>query len=224
MSQYVPTYDGFGNGGTDRYVPTARFQVLSSVYLPASDVDPMTGVLKPDRQRRCRTQGKRLEIELLENEERRIQTQLERETQKGGVRISTRVGLLLTVALVVLCGFILLIQQGTIANRQKEINLQERNIASYKRTNDELKTAIAEASSYEVICYAASRNLGMIPAKTAEAIHLVAMDTRPLDNKTVFNDQQQTLNVNMTADAAGAPVDNGGAPPEATSVPAVASN
>ena len=36
--------------------------------------------------------------------------------------------------------------------------------------------------SEEVIhrCYAAARDLNMIPAESAEAIHLVAMDTRPL--------------------------------------------
>ena len=46
-------------------MPTPRMSVSSSVYLPGSDVDPQTGWLKPDRQRRCRTQGKKLEMERL---------------------------------------------------------------------------------------------------------------------------------------------------------------
>ena len=58
MSQYEPLYDSFSHGGHGGYVPTPRMSVSASVYLPGSDVDPQTGWLKPDRQRRCRTQGK----------------------------------------------------------------------------------------------------------------------------------------------------------------------
>ena len=55
MEQYVYTYDSFAQRGAEQYVPTERFQVKSSVYLPASDIDLRTGRLQPDRQRRRRT-------------------------------------------------------------------------------------------------------------------------------------------------------------------------
>ncbi|MEG2702970.1 MAG: hypothetical protein RSA65_10155, partial [Clostridia bacterium] len=45
--------------------------------------------------------------------------------------------------------------------------------------NEQIKEQIAEASDAATICYAAARNLNMIPAESAEAIHLVAVDTRP---------------------------------------------
>ena len=54
MEQYVYTYDSFAQRGAEQYVPTERFQVKSSVYLPASDIDLRTGRLQPDRQRRRR--------------------------------------------------------------------------------------------------------------------------------------------------------------------------
>ena len=180
MSQYDPMYDSFSHAGRGGYVPTPRMSVSSSVYLPGSDVDLQTGWLKPDRQRRCRTQGKRLEIERLRQEEAALQASIQREMSKGGVRISMRLGIFLTALLLFVCGLCVLLQQGVIAERQKTINRLERSIADCRSQNDALQTQIDEASDAATICYAAARDLNMIPAESAEAIHLVAMDTRPL--------------------------------------------
>ena len=180
MSQYEPMYDSFSHAGRGGYVPTPRMSVSSSVYLPGSDVDLQTGWLKPDRQRRCRTQGKRLEIERLRQEEAALQASIQREMSKGGVRISMRLGIFLTALLLFVCGLCVLLQQGVIAERQKTINRLERSIADCRSQNDALQTQIDEASDAATICYAAARDLNMIPAESAVAIHLVAMDTRPL--------------------------------------------
>ena len=180
MSQYEPMYDSFSHAGRGGYVPTPRMSVSSSVYLPGSDVDLQTGWLKPDRQRRCRTQGKRLEIVRLRQEEAALQASIQREMSKGGVRISMRLGIFLTALLLFVCGLCVLLQQGVIAERQKTINRLERSIADCRSQNDALQTQIDEASDAATICYAAARDLNMIPAESAEAIHLVAMDTRPL--------------------------------------------
>ena len=180
MSQYEPMYDSFSHAGRGGYVPTPRMSVSSSVYLPGSDVDLQTGWLKPDRQRRRRTQGKRLEIERLRQEEAALQASIQREMSKGGVRISMRLGIFLTALLLFVCGLCVLLQQGVIAERQKTINRLERSIADCRSQNDALQTQIDEASDAATICYAAARDLNMIPAESAEAIHLVAMDTRPL--------------------------------------------
>ena len=99
---------------------------------------------------------------------------------KGGVRISMRLGIFLTALLLFVCGLCVLLQQGVIAERQKTINRLERSIADCRSQNDALQTQIDEASDAATICYAAARDLNMIPAESAEAIHLVAMDTRPL--------------------------------------------
>lgn len=157
-----------------------RMSVSASVYLPGSDVDPLTGWLKPDRQRRCRTQGKKLEMERLTREQQALEESIRREMSKGGVRISVRMGVFLTALLLFICGLCVLLQQGTIADRQKDINRLERSIADCRSQNAALETQIAEASTEAAICYAAARDLNMIPAESAEAIHLVAVDTRPM--------------------------------------------
>ena len=199
MSQYVPMYDSFAQYNTERYVPTSRMSVSNSVYLPGSEVDLRTGQLKPDRQRRCRTQGKRLEVERLERGEQALRASVQREMKKGGVRVSMRLGILVVAVVLFVCGLCLLVQQGVIADRQKAVNRLERSIADCRSANAALETQIAEASDAATICYAAARDLNMIPAESAEAIHLVAVDTRPRDNMQRA-DERQTVEANVVAD------------------------
>ena len=214
MSQYEPLYDSFSHGGHGGYVPTPRMSVSASVYLPGSDVDPQTGWLKPDRQRRCRTQGKMLEIERLTREQQALEESIRREMSKGGVRISVRMGVFLTALLLFICGLCVLLQQGTIADRQKDINRLERSIADCRSQNAALETQIAEASTEAAICYAAARDLNMIPAESAEAIHLVAVDTRPMASAGTETQAQADAAIEVPSAQTTS----------ATHVPAVASN
>lgn len=192
MSQYEPLYDSFDRGMQERYVPNARINVSPSVYLPGSDVDMYTGYLKPDGVRRCRTQGKRLEREKLEKEETLRREAAEREAQKRGPRISRATGLMILAVLLFAIGGLVLMEEGVIAERQKELNRLERMIAECRSQNGVLKTQIAEASDAVTICYTAARELNMIPAESAVAVHLVAVDTRPI---TTAQEQQQALEV-----------------------------
>lgn len=214
MSQYEPLYDSFSHGGHGGYVPTPRMSVSASVYLPGSDVDPQTGWLKPDRQRRCRTQGKKLEMERLTREQQALEESIRREMNKGGVRISVRMGVFLTALLLFICGLCVLLQQGTIADRQKDINRLERSIADCRSQNAALETQIAEASTEAAICYAAARDLNMIPAESAEAIHLVAVDTRPMASAGTETQAQADAAIEVPSAQTTS----------ATHVPAVASN
>ena len=179
MSQYEPLYESFAQGS--RFVPNNRMNVSYGVFLPGGDMDMMTGQLKPDYQRRCRTQGKRLEMERLEREEKVLQESLNREMQKGGVRISRRLGIFLIALLLFTCGLCVLVQQSTIVQRQKDINRLERSIADCRAQNDLLQTQIDEASDEASICYAAARDLNMVRADTVPAIQLVGVNTRPLE-------------------------------------------
>jgi len=199
VSQYQPLYDSFERNVPERYVPTARMSVSASVYLPGSEVDLHTGQLKPDRQRRCRTQGKRLERERLDREQKELEESIRRELDKGGVRVSVRAGVLVIAILLFVCGIALLSWQGTIVSLQKEINQLNKQISEVRAQNALLKTEIAEASDSAVICYAAAQNLNMIPAESAEAIHLVAVDTRPRSNPSQQN-QQVVETAPLTAD------------------------
>ena len=214
MSQYEPLYDSFSHGGHGGYVPTPRMSVSASVYLPGSDVDPQTGWLKPDRQRRCRTQGKKLEMERLTREQQALEESIRREMSKGGVRISVRMGVFLTALLLFICGLCVLLQQGTIADRQKDINRLERSIADCRSQNAALETQIAEASTEAAICYAAARALNMIPAESAEAIQLVAVDTRPMASAGTETQAQADAAIEVPSAQTTS----------ATHVPAVASN
>lgn len=214
MSQYEPLYDSFSHGGHGGYVPTPRMSVSACVYLPGSDVDPQTGWLKPDRQRRCRTQGKKLEMERLTREQQALEESIRREMSKGGVRISVRMGVFLTALLLFICGLCVLLQQGTIADRQKDINRLERSIADCRSQNAALETQIAEASTEAAICYAAARDLNMIPAESAEAIHLVAVDTRPMASAGTETQAQADAAIEVPSAQTTS----------ATHVPAVASN
>lgn len=214
MSQYEPLYDSFSHGGHGGYVPTPRMSVSASVYLPGSDVDPQTGWLKPDRQRRCRTQGKKLEMERLTREQQALEESIRREMSKGGVRISVRMGVFLTALLLFICGLCVLLQQGTIADRQKDINRLERSIVDCRSQNAALETQIAEASTEAAICYAAARDLNMIPAESAEAIHLVAVDTRPMASAGTETQAQADAAIEVPSAQTTS----------ATHVPAVASN
>lgn len=214
MSQYEPLYDSFSHGGHGGYVPTPRMSVSASVYLPGSDVDPQTGWLKPDRQRGCRTQGKKLEMERLTREQQALEESIRREMSKGGVRISVRMGVFLTALLLFICGLCVLLQQGTIADRQKDINRLERSIADCRSQNAALETQIAEASTEAAICYAAARDLNMIPAESAEAIHLVAVDTRPMASAGTETQAQADAAIEVPSAQTTS----------ATHVPAVASN
>ena len=214
MSQYEPLYDSFSHGGHGGYVPTPRMSVSASVYLPGSDVDPQTGWLKPDRQRRCRTQGKKLEMERLTREQQALEESIRREMSKGGVRISVRMGVFLTALLLFICGLCVLLQPGTIADRQKDINRLERSIADCRSQNAALETQIAEASTEAAICYAAARDLNMIPAESAEAIHLVAVDTRPMASAGTETQARADAAIEVPSEQTTS----------ATHVPAVASN
>lgn len=204
MSQYQPLYDSFDRSMPERYVPSSRMSVSAGVYLPGSEVDLYTGQLKPDRQRRCRTQGKQLERERLEREQKALEESIRREMNKGGVRLPMLTGVLLIGCMLFVCGLILLSYQGAIAGRQKEINRLNSQIAEVRSQNALLETQIAEASDSAVICYAASQNLNMIPAESAEAIHLVAIDTRP--RNTMHQEYQPVVEMLPVAQPTHVPV------------------
>lgn len=153
-------------------------------------------------------------MERLTREQQALEESIRREMSKGGVRISVRMGVFLTALLLFICGLCVLLQQGTIADRQKDINRLERSIADCRSQNAALETQIAEASTEAAICYAAARDLNMIPAESAEAIHLVAVDTRPMASAGTETQAQADAAIDVPSAATTS----------ATHVPAVASN
>ena len=179
MTQATRIYDSYHEQDYDMYKPADRFYVRSSVFLPSSEVDPRTGMLRQEERRVGRTQAKRMEATHLDREYEEMDAALQARQQEKGLRISLRKTVLGIIALIFLLGMILLIQLGTLTQRQRMLkNLNER-LVSIQQENAELESQIAIASDSGTICYAAARDLGMVPASTMQAIHLTAVDTRP---------------------------------------------
>lgn len=180
MSQYQPLYNSFQRDQRDRYVPTSRISVAASVYLPSSDLDLQTGQLKPDHLRRRRTQAQRLEREELEKKEQKLKESLQRDMKKGGVRVSAWTALLVVVLVFFIGGLTIGLQRSQFAAYQEQANKMQKAIEACQKSIDELEIDIQKASDETTICYAASQNLHMIPAESAKAVHLSAVDTRPM--------------------------------------------
>ena len=176
MPQYQPMYDTFQRETRERYVPSARLNVAASVQLPGSDLDPVTGMLKPDRVRRHRTQAQRLE-----EEDRKLKESLAREMKKGGVRVTWLTAVVVCSALLFVCLFTIGYQRSMITACQAQINTLEKEIKSCTAKNELLTDELEAARDISHIGYAA-RNLGLIRSDAVEAVHLTAVDTRPLAN------------------------------------------
>ncbi len=204
------TYENFGNYqteyGRDYICPSGRLYVHSSVYLPSSELDPRTGLLKPDVRRQGRTQAKRMEYESLSEEFEQINKEFSQYKGKPSPRMSLRTAILLIALTAFLASIYYLSLQGTLVTKNAACNRLAQAIEQCAKVNDGIAEEIEAASDETTICYAAAQYLNMIPAEAAQAIHLVAVDTRPMgDGKTTY----------ATADAA--------AQPENTAIPAVAS-
>jgi len=191
MAQASKVYDSFHEYDSEAYMPNDRFYVRSSVYLPSSDVDIRTGMLREDLRRRGRTQALRMEAEKLDQEYAQLDATLEAHKIEKGVRISIRKAFLLVFSVTFLFSVLLLVQQGTLAQRQRSLKTLNQHMEEIKEANADLKAQITEASDSSTICYAAARNLGMVPASSAQAIHLTAVDTRP---------SSPSISVNASAD------------------------
>lgn len=202
MAQASKVYDSFHEYDSDAYLPNDRFYVRSSVYLPSSDVDIRTGMLREDMRRRGRTQALRIEAERLDQEYAQLDATLEAHKNEKGVRISFRKAFLLVLSVVFLFAVLLLIQQGMLAQRQRSLKTLNQRIEEVKTANADLKAQIAEASDSSTICYAAARDLGMVPAASAQAIHLTAVDTRPgspVAHVTASAETQEAAEANVSA-------------------------
>ena len=179
MTQATRMYDSFHEQDYDMYLPADRFYVRSSVSLPSSEVDPRSGMLRKETRRTGRTQAMRMEANHLDQEFEAMDAALRARAQEKGIRIPLRYTVLGVVLLTVLLAMVLLVQQGMLSQRQRMLrNLNQRMVA-IQQENTDLEAQIAVASDSATICYAAARDLGMVPAGSMQAIHLTAMDTRP---------------------------------------------
>ncbi len=179
MSQSGYAYQPYPTYGNGNLKPTDRFYVRNSVYLPNAEVDPQTGMLRKDAVRRGRTQAMRMEARQLDHDFDGMNAAVSARRSEKGMRISRRLGVVLIAGFLVLFSLILLLQQGTLSRKVRLIALMNQHIETLRDENADLQSQIDEASDPATICYAAARDLDMIPANATQAIHLTAVDTRP---------------------------------------------
>jgi cell division protein FtsB len=179
MAQIGRMYDSFHEYDNNSFQPTDRFYVRPSVYLPNGDMDTRTGMLRQDTYRRGRTQAMRMEAQRLDHEYDQMMDALQARQEEKGLRVSLRNTIIGFFLLALVLAIVLLVQQGMLAQRQRMLRAMNTRIETVQSENTALKTQIDEASDSAAICYAAARELGMVPAGSTQAINLTAMDTRP---------------------------------------------
>lgn len=197
MSQDV--YNPYQAYDSSCFQPTDRFYIRASVSLPNGDVDPKTGLLKPNVIRRGRTQAMRMQARKLDRDFDTFSAAVQKRQAEKGIRIPMRYAVLAVLGAMLLCATILLVQQGVLIQRRQNLAAMQQRITDIQAENKELRAKIDEASDAATICYAAAQDLGMVPASSAQAIHLTAVDTRPREDHTVH----------VSASVAGAQPENG---------------
>ena len=179
MEHTGKVYDSFHEYDTDRYQTSDRFYVHSTVFLPNSEVDPITGLLRQGARRTGRTQALRREADQLDVEFNRLDAAVQSRQQEKGIRMPRRYAILLMILLLAAMGLTLLVKEGNVVQRQRRTESINQRIETLKDENAGYSAKIAEASDAATICYAAARNIGLVPADSTQAIQLTAMETRP---------------------------------------------
>lgn len=195
--------------------PRQRISVRRNVYLPAGDVDPRTGELRRDAPPVGRVQAKRTEYERLEEEYMCLEevVRLREDERKHGRKVSLRATVWVAAFLLFLLAGALLGQRGVIAQKQLALNDVRKSIEVAAEKVAQTQRELVDASNSSSIMYTASHDLGLIPASEAVAIHLAAMDTRPMSAVTATASQETPTDVAASA-----------AEPDATAIPALAMN
>ncbi|MBE5801889.1 MAG: hypothetical protein E7319_06330 [Clostridiales bacterium] len=177
MSSYIPTYGQPRSDAYEHYVPYERMGVSNSVFLPGSEIDPATGYLKPDRLRRCRVQGKQLEIETLNKKEKKAMDTLSQyDDTKGRIKLTTYL-----IVMGVVFAFLGMLTVGWYGY------LEELN-ESYQHTcqamqycqadNELLRQDIAKATD-EATIMTRALEIGMIHSNDAHTVRLEAPSAYP---------------------------------------------
>ena len=178
MSQYTlnPPFRNHLYAGSQN---NSRFYVRSSVYLPNSEIDTQTGMVREAERRVGRTQALRREAIQLENEYARLQAMLQSRANEKGRRMSLKSAVVLIVSLVVVFSVFLLVQQGNIVAKENVLRQLDAKIMATQEIVSGISAQIDKASDPVQICYTAARDLDMVPGESAQAIYLTAVSTRP---------------------------------------------
>lgn len=180
MSQYQPMYDSFQRVNQERFVPTTRMNIAASVSLDDPIMDEVTGQVKQQPPRRRRTQAMEIERRRLEKEESDLDAFIRREEPQKGLRVDWRIAALMICVVFFAGGMFLLGLQGEV---QKRALANEAVIAQGRAVYNEtvrLQEEIEAKLDVANIGSAAVNDLNLVRAVDSEAVHLLAVDTRPM--------------------------------------------
>ena len=172
-----------------------RIRVRSYVYLPNCEIDS-NGFLCAENQPRGRTQAMSQEYTWLKKEDERMTKAYQRQVEDKHIKMPFYMGTTFIIAAIILLGALLLGKWGTLQYEQNELCSVNESIERSAKTIAALVRQVDEASDEMVICYTAAHELDMIPASAAAAIHLSAMDTRPLEYRFQDHQSSQALTQN----------------------------
>lgn len=179
MAQTGRFYDSYNEYGSNSFQETDRFRIHASVFLPHGEVDPETGLLREGTRRAGRVQALQMEGDLLEKDYHQMNAALTARMQEKGIRMPMRYAIMLIALMLLVGGLALLVKEGRIAQRVRRTATVNQQVDQLKEENAGFNQKIAEASDPATICYAAARDIGLVPANSTKAIHLSAMETRP---------------------------------------------
>ena len=140
---------------------------------------------------------------------------LREDERKHGRKVSLRATIWVVGFFLFLLAGALLGQQGVIAQKQLALNHLRESVEAASEAVAQTQEKLVEASNSSAIMDAAANELGLIPGSEAAAIHLTAMDTRPLD---------AVASASAQSAATEQPVADEALTPDATAVPALAMN
>lgn len=161
-----------------------RISVRAHVRLPASEIDPRTGMLLPPRpsaQRNPRSQRQAAS---------RAQEKVSREALGAKVIQPKQPGMPLRRAMAMLAvlactlGFISLINYGQVTQQSKEVSALRDEITKVQQTTNDQRLVLADMLKDTDLWYNASQKLGMISSKGVNVVYLNA-------------EKPQTINMNQ---------------------------
>ncbi len=178
MSQFVlnpPVRNKFYTGTQ----PSGRLYVRPNVYLPNSEIDQDTGMVMEAARRTGRTQALRSEARHLDTEYQKLQSMLKARANEKGMHLPLKSAIVLILFVALIFSVILLVQQGNLIAKEESVRQMNASVQSVREEIADIQTQIDAASDPVAVCYTAARDLGMIPAESAQAIYLTALSTRP---------------------------------------------
>lgn len=151
-----------------------RISVRAHVRLPASEIDPRTGMLlppKPSAQRNPRSQRPQPGKQSVKTQQEHF-TPHSIPTRQTGMPLRRAMAMMALLACTL--GFVTLVEYGSVTQQSKEVNQLRREVAQVQQETDDKRVVLADMLKDTELWYNASQRLGMISSKGVSVVYLNA--------------------------------------------------